>query len=180
MLLYPFLFSSLLFHQFSSIPILILLSTISKILRYTHCYSPHYYFTNSLYTHSHSPHYYFNNSLLYSFLFSSVLFQQFLIYPLLFFLTTISKILFYTHSYSPQNYFNNSLSYPFLFSSLLFQQFSLCTFFSIATITIIPPLSICFASPTRLPTHHHMLLELNLEISKKMGTPVSINLNTFS
>ena len=107
--------------------------------------------------------------LLYPFLFSSLLFQQFSSIPILIILSTISTILFYTHSYSPHYYFKNSLSYPLLFS-LLFQQFSLCAFFFIATITIIPPLSICFASPTPLPTHHHMLLELNLE-EKKNGNP---------
>ena len=114
MLLYPFLFSSVLFQQFSSTPILILLSTISTILFYTHSYSPHYYF---------------KNSPLCPLLFSSLLFHQFSFIPILILLTTISTILFYIHSYYPQYYFNNSLSYPFLFSSVLFQQFSLCAFF---------------------------------------------------
>ena len=179
-LLCPFLFSSVQFQQFSFMPILILLSTISTILFYAHSYSPQYYF---------------NNSLLCPFLFSSVLFQQFSFMPILILLTTISTILFYTHSYSSQYYFNNSLLCPFLFSSVLFQQFFfipilillttiskilfVCIFIIIATIPIIPPLSICFASPTPLPTHHHMLLELNLEISKKLETPVLINWNTF-
>ena len=130
MLLYPFLFSSVLFQQVSSIPILILLSTISTILFYTHSYSPHYYL---------------KNSLLYPLLFS-LLFHQFSFIPIIILLTTISTILFYTHSYSPhstistilfythsyspQYYFNNSLSYPFLFSSVLFELFSLCAFLS--------------------------------------------------